>query len=90
MFFIDTTFNNNCKTPSDLMKALDKKIYQYSLNRLNDIRYGFSTKVEYNDFEDILIYKSILDSKINNDKCLCNWPLEVITSQIKKLINKIC
>lgn len=89
--FIKTKFFDRYKVPlSEVQDSIDDKIYQYATDLLNNIRYGFETPINYKNFEDISLYKEILQSKIYCDYCLCDFDLNVIISRIKQLTSQLC
>jgi len=91
MFFVQTSFSDKCDQPYiNLLGVIDKRIAQISNYLLNNIRYGFDTKVDYETYENLTLYREILLDKIYCSDCLCDWSIDCIIAEIRKLTNQIC
>jgi hypothetical protein len=89
--FINPSVEKSCKTPlCDLFEVIDKKIAQYGLEQLNNIRFGFNTNINYDAYEDIIVYKDILRSVVNNADWMCDVNVNQVISKIRKLTNSLC
>lgn len=78
------------KDTEDLFSQIDKKIAYISTLKANNIRFGFTTSINYNLYEDLVYYREILSAKLCDSQCLCDIDLAKIISKIKSLINQTC
>lgn len=91
MLFLDTKIENTSDTLFfDLLSEIDQKIYKISKQQLNSIKFGTRNKVNYDLYEDLLMYKSILNDIIYCSTCLCDINHSTVVQRIKKLINTPC
>jgi hypothetical protein len=92
MLFIKNKLDsNNCENLyCDLFDEIDRKITQYASTELNNIRYSFTNKVNYNSYEDLILYRSILKNMLYCSDCLCGEDINKIISNIRKITNSIC
>lgn len=90
MLFLHSEFSNKTETYKSLICQIDTQIYKIAKTRLDNIRYGFKTYVNYNKFEDLITYKSIIQDLMFCASGLCDVNVTKIISKIKKLINTPC
>lgn len=91
MLFLKTRFANTCNNIyNELFKEIDIKVLQCAKLLLNDIRFGFNTKINYKAYEDLETYKEILKRMIHCSDCLCDINIKVVVSKIRALTNSIC
>lgn len=79
--------NSICKSNTDLLKHLDRKIYKLQVRNYNNEFYLVDDVFCQSKYSDLLIYRDILENLIHNPTYLCNEiNTDVITSKIKQLI----
>ena len=71
---------------NSLIDAVDRRIVQIAIVEYNNVRFGFDQFVDYEQYEDLLIYKKILLDKLLGCNCLQDQFLLKIVSKLKKLI----
>lgn len=89
MYSIAPTMANNYSTNeslNDLLDRVDRRIVDIAIVELNNVRFGFAQVVNYEQYEDLLIYKEILMDKLLGCNCLDDQFLIKIVSKLKKLI----
>lgn len=90
MLFLKSEFSNKSETYQDLISQLNKEIYKIAMIKLNNMRFGFNTPVNYRKYEDILVYRDILNDIMYCASGLCNVNTNLVVSKVKKLINTPC
>lgn len=91
MLYINTYFEEHSKTLFiDTLSKIDSKIYNIAKIQLNNIKYGQNNKVNYNVYEDLIIYRSILEDIIYCSSCFCDINVNTVFQRITKLLNTYC
>jgi len=90
MFIDFTIVDKKDNEFSDLLDKIDKKIAYISNLKLNNIRFGLTTSINYDLYEDLIDYKEILIGKMCGSPCLCDFDINKIKSRIKSLLNQTC
>jgi hypothetical protein len=78
-----------CKECADalaLVKEIDCKLYELSLDAYNNIIFALNLKINQQAVSDLLNYKRILLFKSQNDNYAQNYSVNMIASKIKKYI----
>jgi len=78
-----------CKECADalaLVKEIDCKLYELSLDAYNNIIFALNLKMNQQAVLDLLNYKRILLYKSRNENYACNYSVNMIASKIKKYI----
>lgn len=90
MLFITPTFHETNLSLWETLTNIDKKLAQISSNLLNNIRYGFQGNISYDTFEDLIIYRDIVNEVMYSNKVYCDVNVKKLVSKINKLTNTIC
>lgn len=90
MLFLKPEFSNKTETYQSLINQLNKALYKIAITKLNNIRFGFKTPVNYEKYEDILVYRDILNDVMYCATGLCDINVNLLVSKVKKLINQPC
>lgn len=77
------------KKINNLLTQIDVALRNTSLSLLNNIRYSLFNKINDDVYEDLLLYKNIIISKMMNTNNLKEYHWDKITSRVKNLINKL-
>lgn len=89
--FINTSVDKSCVSPiCDLFSDIDEKLATLGVNQLNNIRFGFNTSINYDNYEDLVVYRDILSGVVNNADWLCDVNVNLVISKIRKLTNSLC
>lgn len=89
MYSISPRLANNYSTGDELnslVDAVDARIAELAIVAMNNVRFGFDKTVDYEQYEDLLIYKKMLYRKLLGCNCLEDQLLLKIISRLKKLI----
>lgn len=73
-----------------LNNNIDSKIKQQAVNLLNNIRFSQESLVDYNKYNNLLTYRTILENIQYFNECLCGVDTTQIISKINKITNSIC
>lgn len=90
MLFLKPEFAQKSETYQSLINQLNTQLYKIAVIKLNNIRFGFDTPVNYDKYEDILVYRDILNDIMYCATGLCNINTNLVISKVKSLINKPC
>lgn len=91
MLFIESNFKAKSNTLFlELLDRIDAKIYEIAKVQLNNVRFAFSNKVNYDTFEDLVVYRDILEGIIYCSTCLCDINTDSVHQRINKLLNTNC
>jgi len=89
MLFIQPNLDkNHIQNLTDLLEEIDTAIYKIAQVLLDNIRFGFNKKVDYDSWDDLVTYKSILTDIMYCADFMCNVNVNTVVSKIKTLINK--
>ena len=83
--------NNKCCSTSNInniLGSIDKTLANISLALLNNIRFSLTNEIHTNTFEDLVLYKNIIKSKIMGHESLQDVSWDVLLSKVKNIINK--
>lgn len=82
--------NKCCSTEhiNNILGSIDKTIRNISVSILNNIRYGLTNEICEDTFQDLLLYRNIIVSKLLGNEVLEKTSWDLILSRVKKIINK--
>lgn len=89
MYSISPTMADNYASNASLnslLDSVDRRIAEIAIVQLNNTRFGFRQEVNFDQYDDLLIYKEILMDKLMGCNCLDDQFLIKIVSKLKKLI----
>lgn len=90
MLFLKSDFSDKSETYIELISQLNTQLYKIAKTKLDNMRFGFNTPINYEKYEDIITYKEILNDIMYCASGLCDVNTTVVISKVKKLINSPC
>lgn len=90
MLFIQSELSDKTESYKSLISELDYQVYKIAKTKLDNIRFGFNNKVNYNKYNDIIVYREILSDIMFCASGMCDVNTEMVISKVKKLINSPC
>ncbi len=88
---INPQLNNKCCSEeqiNSLLGKIDRVISNIGNALLNNIRYGLTNEISNTTFQDLLLYRDIIVSKLLGNEELSKISFERIISKVKRIINK--
>ena len=80
---------DNCDGANEAIKEIDCKIVKMAKLEYSNIIYGFNKKpMNFIISQDLLIYKRIILSKLNNSDYLSSYSMNAILGRVRMLLNK--
>lgn len=90
MLFVTPEFSNKTETYTSLICQIDSQIYKIAKTKMDNIRYGFNTYVNFDKYDDLVTYRSILIDIMYCATGLCDVNAVVVVNKVKHLINTPC
>lgn len=90
MLFFNSEFSDKTETIDFLIKELGTVIYKIALTKLNNIRFGFTTYINYDKYEDAIVYRDILKDIMYCASGMCDVNIAKVVSRVKHIINTPC
>lgn len=78
------------KVDTDYLLKIDKKIAALASRELDNVRLGFTNKINYNDLDVLTDLRDIFISKSYGSDCWCDTNMSEIKFYIDKITNKNC
>lgn len=75
------------KDVNDLLCQIDVKLSKIAETKYNGAKYGEKVCIDEESFFVLSNYRKILIDKANNSKCLCNYLIDDIMSNIRQYIS---
>lgn len=90
MLFFRSEFTDKTETYNELICQINEQIYKIAKTRLDNIRYGFKTHVNYIKYEDLVTYKAIIQDIMYCATAMCDVNTSMVVARVKKLISTPC
>lgn len=78
------------KDPTDILGEIDKKLLKQAKALRNSYKFGTPhPNCNSQNISTVIVLRDVFYSKINNADWLCDYPLDLIVSTIKKALRKL-
>jgi len=71
-----------------ILNDIDKWKHKIGMRALNNIRYGLDKYIPWEDWDNMLVYKSILTKMLYCSDCFCDADSKDVINKIRKIINQ--
>lgn len=90
MLFFNSEFSDKTETIQSLINELNTVVYKIAKTKLDNLRFGFKTYINYTKYEDAITYKEILKDIMYCSSGLCDVNVSMVVSKVKHIINTPC